>query len=164
MKSLNEIYNNDEMFYYCNSCGEINIPNTDPLSYHDVDELPMKERNLYENYWSDNYGFQMYVVNYKGNAAMALGFLFNECYLSDILHKDEVNDIDMKVFYQAISDYAKMFERDEVLSFCDVLVGEDTDPEGHDLIVIVPYERRSEIEKIAKELDEIVYSDVEALM
>ena len=47
MRNLNEIYKNDELFYYCNSCGEINIPNTDVFSYHDVDELPIKERNLY---------------------------------------------------------------------------------------------------------------------
>ncbi len=39
MKSLNEVYTENKLFYYCNACGDINMPNTDPLSYHDVDEL-----------------------------------------------------------------------------------------------------------------------------
>ena len=39
MKSLNEVYTENKWFYYCNACGDINTPNTDPLSYHDVDEL-----------------------------------------------------------------------------------------------------------------------------
>lgn len=163
MKSLNEIYNNNNLFYYCNSCGEINIPNTDIFSYHDVDELPLRERNLYENYWSDAYG-QMYVVNYNGDAAMALGFLFNDGYLCDILHKNEVNNEDMEMFYDAIYDYAKMLENNEMLSYCDVAVGKDTDPEGHEIIVIVPYERRSKIKDIAEMLDKTVYSSVEALI
>lgn len=164
MKSLNEIYNNNELFYYCNTCGEINIPNTHPLSYHDSDELPLRERNLYENYWYEGAGCCMYVVNYNGNAAMALGFLFDEGYLCDILHKDEVDNADMEVFYDAISDYAKMLENNEMLSYCDVVVGKNTDPDGHEIVVIVPYERRSKIKDIAEMLDKTVYSSVEALI
>ena len=164
MRNLNEIYKNDELFYYCNSCGEINIPNTDVFSYHDVDELPIKERNLYENYWSDAYGFQMYVVNYNGNAAMALNFLFCETYLSDILNKDKINDTDMQMLYNAISDYAKILEKDKIVAFCDIAVGDYTDPDGHELLVIIPYERRTEIKNIAEALENVVSNGVESLI
>lgn len=164
MNSLNKVYEDKELFYYCNACGEINIPNTDPLSYHETDELPLKERNLYENYWSDDICGCMYVVNYKGNPAMAICFLFCECYLCDIFGKSTVTEEDMSVFYDAVCDYAKMLEKEEAVSFCDVLVGKDTDPDGHELLVIIPYERRSKIKEIASYLDKVVYSTVENLL
>ena len=164
MISLNKVYEDKELFYYCNTCGDINIPNTDPMSYHDVDELPIKERNLYENYWYEGAGCHMYVVNYQGNPAMALGFLFDELYLSDILGKTDVTKEDMSVFYEAVCDYAKMLERKEEVIFCEILVGEDTDPDGHELLVIIPYERKSKIKEIASFLDNEVYSTVENLI
>ena len=92
MKSLNKVCENNELFYYCNTCGDINIPNTNPLSWHNIDELPLKERNLYENYWYEGAGCHMHVVNYKDNPAMALGFLFDKSYLSDILDEDDVRN------------------------------------------------------------------------
>ena len=164
MESLNNVYENNELFYYCNTCGDINIPGTDPWSYHDVDELPLKERNLYENYWYEGAGCHMYVVNYKGNPAMALGFLFDEFYLSDILGKTDVTKEDMSVFYDSVCDYAKMLEKKEEVAFCEILVGENTDPDGHELLVIIPYERRSKIKEIASYLDNVVYSTVENLI
>ncbi len=164
MKSLNKVYENNELFYYCNTCGDINIPNTNPLSWHNIDELPLKERNLYENYWYDGAGCHMHVVNYKDNPAMALGFLFDKSYLSDILDKDDVTEKDMESFYAAVMDYAKMLEKDNEISDCEILVGENTDPDGHELLVIIPYEKRTEIEKIAKYLDKHVYDTVEKLI
>lgn len=98
------------------------------------------------------------------NNAMALGFLFDKSYLSDILDKDDVTETDMESFYSAVMDYAKMLEKDNETSDCEILVGENTDPDGHELLVIIPYEKRMEIEKIAKYLDKHVYDTVEKLM
>ena len=64
----------------------------------------------------------------------------------------------------SISDYAKMLENNEMLSYCNVVVGKNTDPDGHELVVIIPYERRSKIKDIAEMLDKTVYSSVEALI
>jgi len=164
MLSLNDIYKNNEIFYYCNACGEINIPDTDPLSYHESDEMPLKERNLYENYWDEGRGaYKMYVVKYKGNAAMALNFVFDRYYFGEFLCKDEASDEDMAMLYEAIVDYAKMLKNSGMMTFCEVLVGENTDSDGHEIIVIVPYERRSKLEEIGGCLDDI-YSAVEGLI
>lgn len=163
MNSLNKVYENKELFYYCNTCGDINIPGSDPLSYHDVDELPLRVRNLYENYWYEGAGCHMYVVNYKGSPAMALGYLLDESYLEDLMNKDAVSAKDMQIFYNAILDYAKMLDRDNNVAGCEILVGEYTDPDGHELLVIVPYELRGKIKTIADYLDGEVYSTVEAL-
>ena len=164
MENLNKIYDNDQLFYWCNAAGDINIPGTDPWSLHDVDELPLKERNLYENYWSEDMGFWMYVVNYKGNPAMAINCLFDKSYLADLLDKEDVSQEDMKRFYNAVFDFAMMLEREKEVAGCEILIGEDTDPDGHELFVIIPYDKRSEIVDIARYLDGCVYSTVESLL
>lgn len=166
MLYLNDIYENDEIFFYCNACGEIELPtDLEQLSYHTPEELPLKERNLYENYWKKGPGaYKMYVVNYKGNAAMAINFLFDEYSFGEFLGKDNASDEDMAMLYDAIVDYAKMLEKSEKLTFCDVLVGKYSDPYGHEILVIVPYERRSKLGEIGAYLDDVVYSTVEGLI
>ena len=164
MKNLNKVYENDELFYYCNACGDINIPDTDPMSYHDVDELPILARELYENYWTDGHIGKMYVVDYNGTSAVAINYVFDEYYLADFLNKDKATSGDMVVFYNAIMEYAKKLEWNSHIWNCEVIVGFDTDPDGHELLVIVPYEMRSEIKSIAQYLDDNVYNAVEALL
>lgn len=66
--------------------------------------------------------------------------------------------------YNAISDYAKILEKDKIVAFCDIAVGDYTDPDGHELLVIIPYERRTEIKKIAEALENVVYNGVESLI
>lgn len=163
MKNLNEIYKAEELFYYCNTTGDINIPGSGVLSVHEVDKLPLKARNLYENYWFEGGGCNMYVVRYKDDIGMILGFLFDESYLCDFLKKDEVSDEEMTKFYNAISDYANLLERSNKISGCDIFVGENTDPDGHELLVFVPYDKRNDIRKITEMLDKEVYRSVEEL-
>lgn len=164
MTNLNEVYKQKQLFYYCNTCGDINIPNTDPLSIHQSDELPLREQNLYENYWGEGFGCHMYVVKYRNNTGMILGFLFDESYLCDLLNKNEVSDEDMSRFYTAISDYANLLEQSNKIAGCEVLIGNNTDPDGHELLVFVPYEKRNEIKEIAALLDNEVYNSVKKLL
>ena len=164
MKKLNYIYENNELFYYCNSCGEINIPGTDMLSLHKADELPVRERELYENYWDDSTCGRMYVVNYKGNPAMALSFIFDEYYLSDILNKTNISKKDMDKWYKYIFNYAQILAKNKIVSGCEICIGEYTDSDGHELVVIIPYEKRKDINNIASFLNETVYLSVEELM
>ena len=162
--SLNEVYENNEMYYWCNSCGDINIPNMPPMYYGEIEELPIKQRNLYENYWDEGTGNMMYVVDYKGKPAIALGYLFDEGYLSDLLNKSSVSTEDMEAFYNAVYDCGLMLSNKDELNGCDVLVGENTDVDLHELIVIVPYEKRNHIEKVATYLYDFVYKTVEELL
>lgn len=164
MTILNNVYENDELYYWCNTCGDINIPNMPLLYCGEIDELPMKQRNLYENYWYEGAGCNMYVVDYKGKPAMALGFLFDYSYLSDLLNNNDVSNEDMEVFYNAICDCGMMLEKNEHALDYEVLIGKDTDPDGHELLFVVPYEKRSKIEELAEYLNGVVYSTVEALM
>lgn len=163
MLSLNEIYKNNNLFYYCNACGDISIPDTDPWSIHESAELPLRERNLYENYWMEGVGCNMYVVRFYNQTAMALTFLFDDGYCSDILGMDCAQTEDMDRFYNAMCDYAKMLKSDAKLKGCDILVGNNTDPCGHELVIIVPYELRGRIKQLAEYLDQHVYSSVEEL-
>jgi hypothetical protein len=164
MEILNKIYENNELFYWCNGLGEINIPGTDPLSYHEVDELPELAKELYENYWTDRYIGKMYVVDYKGKPAMAINYVFDEFYVAELLNKDKATFGDMVVVYNALVEYAKKLEWKSLIWNCEVLVGFDTDPDGHELLVVVPYEQRSKIKSIAQYLDDYVYNAVESLL
>lgn len=161
--SLNDIYKQDELFYWCNACGDINMPNTDPMSLHTEDELPMRERNLYENYWEEGAGCCMYVVRFREHPAMVLNYLFDKGYCEDLLGHEPTR-ADMHHFWVAIRDCAQFLERDERTAGCWVVVGEDTDPDGHELTVVVPYERRETIKDVLHYLNETVYASVEQLM
>lgn len=164
MKSLNEIYNENKLFYYCNACGDINIPDTDPLSYHDVGELPLRERNLYENYWCEGAGCYMYVVNYNGNPAMALGFLFDVGYCDDLTEEIPNLNNNMDKFWVAVKDCANLLSKDTALNGCEVLAGHDTDPDGHEILIIIPYNMRDKINEITHDFADKVYADFEALL
>lgn len=167
MIKLEDVYEKKALFYYCNTCGDINLPeDKDILTIHDSEELPLRERNLYDNYWYEGSGASMYVVKYNGETAMAIGFLFDESFCSDILKKsqDDVSNEDMERFYRAVNDYAGCLENDKAIDGCEVVVGKDTDPAGHELLVIIPYELRHKIKEITTYLDERVYSSVEELM
>lgn len=164
MKSLNKVYENDEMFYYCNSCGEISIPGTNPLSYHLPSELPTIAYELYQKYWNDNNVGRMYVVEYKNKFAIAINYIFDEEYLAEILDTDKATSGDMVVYYNAILEYARKLEWKPAIGNCEVLVGYDTDPDGHELIVIIPYDEKDNIETIIDYLDDYAYDSVAHLI
>lgn len=164
MEILNKIYDNNELSYWCNCIGEINIPDTDPLSYHEADELPGLARELYVEYWTDEYVGKMYVVDYKGAPAIAINYVFDEYYVAELLNKDKATFGDMVVIYNALLEYANKLEWKSLIWNCEVLVGFDTDPDGHELLVIVPYGERNKINRIAQYLDDYVYNAVEALL
>lgn len=161
VKSLNETYQNDGIFYFCNNCGDVNIPNIKPMSFHRPDELPKKQRDLYNNFLQDGCGCNMCVVSYAGEPAMSLGFLFDSCFCNDLVGHDATKE-EQETFWDTAKEEAEKLSADAVLKDCNILLGKDTDPDGHEILVVVPYSRRADIAEIAKHLDDTVYADFEA--
>lgn len=155
-KSLNEVYKNEELFYYCNACGDINIPGTDPYGFHDVDELPRSARELYENYWMEGAGLCMYVVEYKCEKAMAVTALFDCGYREDLL-ADGISLTDEE-FFSAVKNVAIMYRN--VFRY-ETLVGEDTDPDGHEIVFIVPASACDTVRDFTAFVGDRIYKDFE---
>ena len=161
VKSLNAISEKDKIFFYCDSLGKIVLPtDTSIISIHTPDELPEKERELYRKHWTNYYGAKSYVVSYEGEASLAIGFLFCSTFLENVLERC-VTDNDMNVFYNIVKSYANSMEKYRMLDECSILVGENTDPSGHEIYVIVPYDKKDRFESILQLLDRVVYKDVE---
>lgn len=155
--SLNKVYENNELVYYCNACGEINIPETDPLSIHNPDELPLPALNLYENYWREGAGLTMYVVKYKGQFALAVAALFDDGYRDDLLTENGIAVTDTE-FFDAVMRVAKMYK----MAFrFETLVGQDTDPDGHEIVFIIPYDMCDGAQDIAAFVGDHIYTDFE---
>lgn len=165
--SLNEIHagkSHIKMQYYCNACGEIGLPtDVSPLTVHEAEELPIQERELYETYWSDRYGFKTYVVNYNKTPALALNFLVCEQFVEDTIGR-KPTDEDMDKVFAYLGAYAGSIDRLNMLDDCEVAIGDYTDPDGHELMVIVPYNARREIPYICECLDNAVYTDIECII
>lgn len=155
-KSLNEVYQNEELFYYCNACGDINIPGTDPWGFHDVDELPRSARELYENYWMEGAGLCMYVVEYKCEKAMAVTALFDYGYREDLLA--EGISLTDEEFFAAMKNVAIMYRN----AFrYETLVGKDTDPDGHEIVFIVPASACDTVRDFTGFVGDRIYKDFE---
>ena len=158
--SLNEIYAADELFYYCNACGDINIPGEeDPAKMyaHKPEELPMTALNLYENYWQEGAGLPMYVVEYKGQIGMAVTALFDRSYHDD-LFKEKGIGVTKSEFFAAMKRVAKMYRN----AFrYETMVGVDTDPDGHEIVFFIPEHLASNAAGFASFVGDHIYKDFE---
>jgi len=154
--SLNDLYDHNALYYWCNACGDINPPDN-PMNCGDLDDLPMLERDLYENYWSELFWANLYVVDISGNPGMLIVYLIDYDMREDGAESDEDGSL-----YEAAKKCAESLVASGGHPGADVLLGKDTDPIGHELCVFVPYEMREQIEYIAKELDEYVYPFIRA--
>ena len=127
MKSLNEAYlksnqNQLEFHYWCNVLGEINPPN-DSLRCGAPSDLPSDVRIIYQNlYESDKCGVSNYVVTIDHTPGIALTWLFCED--------------DGRIDFSSVTRAATEMERE--FPFATVYVGENTDPEGHEILLFIP--------------------------
>ena len=154
--SLNEAYARNQVFYYCNACGDINIPGCDPLSIHQPDELPALELELYENYWTEEDGCTEYVVTYRGEPGMAITVLFDKCWLEDVAleHDWPKDSVAMNGLAKSLEYVAEELAQAPILNECAVLLGIDTDPDGHELLFYIPYRHRARVKAIAHYLND----------
>lgn len=172
IKNLAEVENTDKaLFYWCNCVGEINIPETDPLSMHDVDELPPKVAELYEKYQSESYLCNTYILNYYGKPAIGLWWCFGDHdWLEENILKHPPTRVDMDMCFNVLSQYANQLKSDMLhvgISNVDILLGKDTlGEDGHELMIVIPYERTELFDQILKGLDNgnRVYTWVDAML
>ena len=108
IKSLNEAYEQDALVYLCNACGEVNDPDNMARVLLTDDEiksvLSLRERNLFENYWSDDGGCHRYVLRLCGSdkkpqPAMALCFLFDGDWCRGIVKKLSSTEPDLSLIH-----------------------------------------------------------------
>lgn len=180
IKSLNEAYEKNTIKYICNACGDVLGPDNPNgvLNAHDDPKQVMSkcEWDLYSQYWNED-GSPMYVLrlvepDQPVRAAMGLNFLIDVGWCEDILTKrnptaaklprEEVKAQYMPFMLQALRDAAET-SIVELVPGCDLYIGSDTDPDGHELLIVVPYEMRDRINEIAARLNNMVYDAIEKL-
>ena len=158
---LKEAYDAKTLQFWSNSAGDIFNPKTgDDCS---VEEMPFKLKNLYLNYWGETYYVPVYVAECNGEPAIVFNYLFDESYIEDVSEKLEEykSSADMNRAWCAVHDLADLLV--DRLPGCTVFAGEGTDPDGHEISILVPYRRRNMLEEIDKDLEEFIYPTFEEL-
>lgn len=159
---LNESYDNGELRYWCNNAGDLFNPKTKKDCV--VNDLPPKIKNLYLNYWGEIYNSSTYVVEYQDIPAIVFNYLFDKSYIEDVIEKLKIptNMLYMDIDWLAVHDVANIII-DKLPTGCYVFAGKNTDPDGHEILVAVPYGMRNKLESIDKLLNDIVYPTFEEL-
>ena len=154
--SLNDVYHVDAMFYWCNAMGEINMPGEASYSPHTPEELPPAYRELYEKYEYETDSANTYVVSYDGMPGMLLTALHSNGYYDDVANLsadrtdwyDRFHLIMMDVAFHLIHLRAEAMTKDDLFDGCVVLVGDFTDPDGHELCLFVPADKCDRLDAI----------------
>ena len=133
MVSLNEVYRQKLIYYWCNCTGEINMPGYPFWSSPDPETLPPIAKNVYDNFWEEGTGAQEYVVTYNGETGLLLGWLFDYSWLSDLglLTNDNAAEAKAKL-HKAVKDAAEALT---VEHSDTVFYGMGTDPDGDEILV-----------------------------
>lgn len=189
IKSLNEAYKNGEIFYWCNACGDINIPGTEAHCSHTAEELPVDARILYDTLWTetDGDGPDCYIVSTGLNAenpaagevqfSMALNFLLNKEYLRALPKLDPVTyyglpaNTDMAL-YAIKSEARRLTDASFAANYflddsVDVYIGNNTDPDGHEMLIVIPAKKAAQdfndiLDTFLNRVD--VWRDIELLL
>ena len=133
--NLQELYDQNRMFYHCNACGDINVPGKPDLYCGSVDELPTEARELYETLWSEGSGWPEYVVTLDGKVGMAISIGIWRPYIDNLC----ANDTDKRnlAFVSAVSVGKNVAQQLlERMPDGEVYYGKDTDPCGDEVVVI----------------------------
>lgn len=132
MKSLNEVYDGEpyNMVYWCNAVGEINIPWKPKNHLGKEEELPPEIARVYEKWTSFELGpVSSYVITYEGIPGIAHVWLVDKDWW-----EKEHRDVDRKETIKAAADFLEYS-----YPYATVFVGDDTDPDGDELILFIPY-------------------------
>lgn len=135
---LSKLYdedNNDTMFYWCNSCGEVNLPGDVGIVLHTEDELPPKIKNIFEHLECERNETNEYAVTICNKSGILLMALYPCQFVADVLKIDEENQkaldateqfaLNLKGFGNRLAAELK-----EIDPNCEVILGIHTDPEG----------------------------------
>lgn len=156
MEFLNDIYEKEELFYWCNCCCDVNMPGDSSFSIHSPDELPPRYYELYEKYQTEDSGCYRYVVSFRGHPGMLLVALHDDGYYDDILSKKEpmafkkeilMKECARKFTALLVLNQCEKMSKDKRLDGCVSIFGENTDPDGHELALFIPEEAAFNIDK-----------------
>ena len=158
IEKLNDVFENDELFFWCNCLGEINMPgdgNKFPRM-HSEDELPSSVHDLYEMYFCED-NPKRYIVSFQGKIGVFLDAIYDEDYVAYLMGvKDATPEVMEKAFYEILAHAAVL--NNEMDGRCTILVGDCTDPDGHELSLFIPGDLGDEcISKCIREFNRKAY-------
>jgi len=161
---------NDTMFYWCNSCGEVNLPGDVGIVLHTEDELPPKIKSIFEYLECERNETNEYAVTVCNKSGILLMALYPCRFVADVLKIDEESEkaldateqfaLNLKGFGNRLTAELK-----EIDPNCEVILGIHTDPEGPEFGVFVPFFEDGQpvannLSGIRKKFNKIAYSDV----
>ena len=159
----------DTMFYWCNSCGEVNLPGDVGIVLHTEDELPPKIKSIFEHLECERNETNEYAASICNKSGILLMALYPYQFVADVLKIDEQSQKAQDATEQ-LAVNLKAFSSDLLTKFkkidpnCEVVLGIHTDPEGPELGVFIPFfEDEKPVENnlsaVRKKFNEIAYSD-----
>lgn len=169
VQSINEIFAQHGLFYWCSSAGDIRMPG-DGKRYivHHPEELPPAIRQLYEAYQTEAGECMRHVVTYNGFHGMFLAALYDKSYYIDICNDHGIKDLTcaretilMDVALQLLYRQAEIMDEDPAFDGCTCFVGNNTDPDGHELGLFIPAKLAKNIDTIEKDFCRYLYPESE---
>ena len=170
---LSKLYaedNNDTMFYWCNSCGEVNLPGDVGIVLHTEDELPPKIKSIFEHLECERNETNEYAVTVCNKSGILLMALYPCRFVADVLKIDEESEKALdatKQFALNLKGFGNRLtaELKEIDPNCEVILGIHTDPEGPEFGVFLPVcedgqPGANNLSGIRKRLNKIAYSEV----
>lgn len=169
---LSKLYEDDDeniMFYWCNSCGEVNLPGDIGIVLHTEDELPPKIKSFFEHLECERNETNEYAVTICNKSGILLMALYPCQFVADVLKIDEESQkaldateqfaLNLKGFGNRLAAELK-----EIDPNCEVILGIHTDPEGPEFGVFVPFFEDGQpvannLSGIRKKFNKIAYSD-----
>lgn len=159
----------DVMFYWCNACGEVNLPGDIGIVLHEKDELPLHIQSIYANLECECNETNEYAASIRNKSGILLLALYPYQFVADVLKIDERSQKAQDATEQFALNL-KAFSNDLLAEFkkidpnCEVVLGIHTDPEGPELGVFIPFfEDEKPVENnlsaVRKRFNEIAYSD-----
>ena len=159
----------DVMFYWCNACGEVNLPGDIGIVLHEKDELPLHIQSIYANLECECNETNEYAASICNRSGILLMALYPYQFVADVLKIDEQSQKAQDATEQFALNL-KAFSNNLLAEFkkvdpnCEVVLGIHTDPEGPELGVFIPFfEDEKPVENnlsaVRKRFNEIAYSD-----
>ena len=159
--SLNELYKNDLMWYWCNETGDINVPGAALAHYGTTDDMPPAIQELFTEFWDKNSGVLKYVAVVNGVPGIALGLRFDRDYYKELAADYVIaSDIPNETLYKKGTTAVIAVAADiaNLIPFGDVYFGEGTDPDGDEIVVFVPgTECREYLDKVVETVCSFTY-------
>ena len=143
-------YNRGDLHFWCSSAGDLDTTNSN------VCDLPPRIRNLYLNYWGENYNTSTHCVSYLNQPGILFVYLFDTSYIDDVMEEQRLSSDDsMQRAWYAVRDVANLLV--DRFPGCTVFAGNRTDSEGHEIAILIPYDMRGQLNELDNEINEVIY-------